>query len=425
MSDTREVVRKKYAMAITGRKGCCGAGSSCCDTGLSKATQTITGNLYAEHEVQGLPEDMITTSFGCGNPTALAELYPGEVVLDLGSGAGLDVLLSARRVGPHGKAYGLDMTDEMLEEALQNQKKSGITNVEFLKGHIEDIPLPDNSIDVIISNCVINLSADKDKVLKECFRVLKPSGRFAVSDIVLKKALPPKVQQDLMAWTGCIAGALCDFEYQTKLGNAGFEKIEVQVTRVYDFTDVGVDMFAHLSKEELLQLEGAVASAFIRARKPKVTAIKGIDYEIRKATGNDLTEILELLKRVGLPTAGVNNNISNFMVSTSRSNELLAVIGMEIAGANGLLRSLACDPNFCKQGIAAELVAAAVTAGREQGVKNLYLMTQSAEKYMRKFGFKTIERHDIPEDLLKQSELDSVCPTCSTCMSLALASQRF
>lgn len=422
MSDTiREVVREKYAKAITGRKSCCGGGaSSCCDTSLSEATKKIAGNLYSESEVQGLPEDMVATSFGCGNPTALAELFPGEIVLDLGSGAGLDVLLSAKRVSPHGKAYGLDMTDEMLEEARRNQKKSGITNVEFLKGHIENIPLQDNSVDVIISNCVINLSADKDMVLKECFRVLKPGGRFAVSDIVLKKALPLKVQQDLMSWAGCIAGALGDSEYQSKLGNAGFEKIEVQVTRVYDFTDVGTEMFAHLSKEELLQLEGAVASAFVRGRKPKVTAVKGMDYKIRKATGSDLREILELLKRVGLPIAGVDNNISDFLVGTSKTNELLAVIGMEIAGANGLLRSLACDPNFCKQGIAAELVAAAVTAAREQGIKNLYLMTQSAEKYMRKFGFKTIERQDIPEDLLKHSELNSACPACSTCMGLTL-----
>ncbi len=193
-----------------------------------------------------------------------------------------------------------------------------------------------------------------------------------------------------------------------------------QVTRIDDFSDVGTEMFAHLSKEDLLQLEGAVASAFIRGRKPKVIAAKGMDYKIRKATGSDLVEILELLNRMGLPTAGVDNNISNFLVSTSRSNGLLAVIGMEIAGANGLLRSLACDPNFCKQGIAAELVAGALTAAREQGIKNLYLMTQSAEKYMRKFGFKTVERQDIPEDLLKQSELNSACPTCSTCMSLGL-----
>lgn len=422
MSDTiREVVKNKYAKAIAGRKGCCGgAGSSCCDTSLSKATQKITGNLYSEAEVQGLPGDMVATSFGCGNPTALAELYPGEIVLDLGSGAGLDVLLSAKRVGPYGKAYGLDMTDEMLEEARQNQKKSGIANVEFLKGHIEDIPLPDSSVDVIISNCVINLSADKDKVLKECFRVLKPGGRVAVSDIVLKKALPLKVQQDLIAWAGCIAGALRDTEYQGKLANVGFENIEVQVTRVYDVTDVGVEMFSHLSKAELAQVEGAVVSAFIRAHKPKATAVKGVDYGLRQATADDLTKVQELLISRGLPTAGVENNIIHFLLATSKNNELLAVIGMERAGSNGLLRSLVTDPNFCKRGIAAELVRSAVAVARKHGVKRLYLMTQTAEKYMKRFGFKTIERQEIPEDLLKQSQLTAACPACSTCMSVEL-----
>ncbi|MBP2635189.1 MAG: family N-acetyltransferase [Firmicutes bacterium] len=420
MSDTiREVVRKKYAKAITGKKGCCG-GSSCCDTSLSKATQKITGNLYSESEVQGLPEDMIATSFGCGNPTALADLYSGETVLDLGSGAGLDVLLSARRVGPNGKAYGLDMTDEMLAEARQNQKKSGITNVEFLKGHIEDIPLPDNSIDVIISNCVINLSADKDKVLKECFRVLKPGGRIAVSDIVLKKPLPLNVQQDLIAWAGCIAGALKDTEYQDKLKDVGFENIEVQVTRVYDITDIGIEMFSHLSEVELAQAEGAVVSAFIRARKPKVIAVNGIDYEIRQATANDLTKVQELLTRAGLPTDGVDDNIKHFLVATTKNNKLLAVIGMEQAGAHGLLRSLICDPNFSKQGIANELVKAAIASAAKDGIKRLYLLTQTAERYMKRFGFQTIERQEIPGDLLKQSKLNTACPTCGTCMSLEL-----
>lgn len=191
-------------------------------------------------------------------------------MLDLGSGAGLDVLLSARRVGPGGKAYGLDMTEEMLAEARQNQKKSGIDNAEFLQGHIEAIPLPVNSVDVIISNCVINLSADKDKVLAECFRVLKPSGRLAVSDIILKKDLPMQLQQDLTAWAGCIAGALRDTEYEEKLKKAGFENIEVQVTRVYDFADSA--MFSQLSREEREGLAGAIVSAFIRARKPDTHA---------------------------------------------------------------------------------------------------------------------------------------------------------
>ncbi|SMC45041.1 arsenic resistance N-acetyltransferase ArsN2 [Sporomusa malonica] len=422
MSETiREVVRKKYANAITAKKGCCGgAGSrtSCCDTSLSKATQMITGNLYSETEVQGLSTDLVATSFGCGNPTALAELYAGEVVLDLGSGAGLDVLLSAKRVGPYGKAYGLDMTDEMLEEARQNQQKSGISNAEFLKGHIEDIPLPDNSVDVIISNCVINLSFDKDQVLQECFRVLKSGGRFAVSDIVLKKAIPSKLQQDLIAWAGCIAGALSDAEYQGKLQAAGFKNVEIQVTRVYDFADLHSELFSQLSKEELTQLQGAVVSAFIRARKPSITACKGVDYQIREATAADLSKVSQLIVSAGLPTAGVESSINNFLVASNKGNELLAVIGMERSGSYGLLRSLAVASSSRKQGIAAQLVTTALSKARSSGIKEVYLLTETAEKYLKQFGFNKVSRAEVPASLLNDSALNSICPACSTCMRL-------
>jgi arsenite methyltransferase len=268
LEDIREVVRQKYADAITKKTGCC-SGTQCCDDPFSKATDPITGNLYDWDEVAGLPKDVIANSFGCGNPTALAQLNPGEVVLDLGSGAGLDVLLSARRVGPTGKAYGLDMTDEMLKAARENQTKSGIMNAEFLKGHIEDIPLPDNTVDVIISNCVINLSGDKDKVMAEAFRVLKPGGKFAVSDIVLRKPLPNKVQRDLLAWAGCIAGALLEDDYKQNLASAGFEDIEVQVTRSYDIASAEAQaIVANLTEEERQQLNGAIVSAFVRAVKP-------------------------------------------------------------------------------------------------------------------------------------------------------------
>ncbi|SFH25526.1 Methyltransferase domain-containing protein [Desulfotomaculum arcticum] len=266
--DIREVVKHKYAQAITQKNSCCGSGSSCCG-GDPLEVDMITGNLYQAHEMDGLPRDLVATSFGCGNPTALTELHPGEVVLDLGSGAGLDVLLSARRVGPNGKAYGLDMTDEMLAEARANQKRTGLSNVEFLKGHIESIPLPENSVDVIISNCVINLSADKDRVLQEAFRVLKPGGRLAVSDIVLTRALPPNVQQDLLAWAGCIGGALQEQEYRDKLIAAGFNEVELQTTRVYDFSSQQAErILPGLSEAERKDSNGAVLSAFIRAKKP-------------------------------------------------------------------------------------------------------------------------------------------------------------
>lgn len=267
--DIREYVRKSYARAIATKSGCCGESSGCCCGGpVIDAGKIITGNLYTPEEVSGLPQDMVAASFGCGNPTALADLSQGETVLDLGSGAGLDVLLSARRVGPGGKVYGLDMTDEMLAEARSNLDKSGLKNVEFLKGHIEEIPLPDNSVDVIISNCVINLSSDKDRVLREAFRVLRPGGRFAVSDIVLTRPLPPKVRQDLTAWAGCVAGAMLEEEYRNKLADAGFTGVDVEITRVYDLTGQEADsLIPGLTDAEREDANGSLASAFIRARK--------------------------------------------------------------------------------------------------------------------------------------------------------------
>jgi arsenite methyltransferase len=266
----KEVVKEKYgeaALRVISGKGsaCCGSSpSSCCSTDM------ITGGLYDSLQKSELPEAAVLASLGCGNPTALAELKAGETVLDLGSGGGIDVLLSARRVGSGGKAYGLDMTDEMLALARQNQQKAGVENVEFLKGEIENIPLPENSVDVIISNCVINLSGDKDKVLREAFRVLKPGGRFAVSDVVTKGGIPPEIRQSVLLWVGCIAGALEENEYREKLAAAGFESIEVEPTRIYSardalsfLTDKGVDVESFGA-----QMDGKFMSAFIRARKP-------------------------------------------------------------------------------------------------------------------------------------------------------------
>lgn len=269
VEDIREIVRQKYAQAITQKSGCCDLPGCCGTDPLSQACQQITSDLYRKEEVEGLPQDLVAASFGCGNPTALAELRQGEVVLDLGSGAGLDVLLSARRVGPTGKAYGLDMTDEMLAAARAYQQKAGQDNVEFLKGHLEDIPLPDDTVDVVISNCVINLSADKDRVLREACRVLKPGGRFAVSDIVLTRPLPEKVQNDLAAWTGCVAGALTEQDYRDKLTAAGFTDIGIEVTRVYDLTDpLAASLLPAASDDERARLNGAIVSAFVRAKKP-------------------------------------------------------------------------------------------------------------------------------------------------------------
>ena len=274
-TDIKSVVKDRYAQAALSvakeaQSGCCGdtrGQSQCCDP--------ITSNLYDAGQTGELPEAAVLASLGCGNPTALAELKPGEIVLDLGSGGGIDVLLSAKRVGPTGKAYGLDMTDEMLALAQENKRKAGAQNAEFLRGEIENIPLPSNSVDVIISNCVINLSADKDQVLREAFRVLKPGGRFAVSDVVTKGEVPAEIRKSVLLWVGCVAGALQDEDYRVKLASAGFDSVDIEPTRVYRVEDAkdflqekGIDA-ASIAP----QVDGKFMSAFIRARKPLASAV--------------------------------------------------------------------------------------------------------------------------------------------------------
>ena len=268
MSDEslKQAVQEKYGRAAeeaqTGRPSCCGVGSTC---------DPITSNLYAGAETAGLPDAALAASLGCGNPTALADLRPGETVLDLGSGGGIDVLLSARRVGPAGKAYGLDMTDQMLALARENQRRAGVANVEFLKGEIENIPLPANSVDVIVSNCVINLSSDKDRVLAEAFRVLRPGGRFAVSDIVVRGGVPAEIKRMVELWVGCVAGALEEREYRSKLAAAGFEQIEVEPTHIFT-VEQGKELLERVGVEayQIAPLvDGKFMSAFVRARKPE------------------------------------------------------------------------------------------------------------------------------------------------------------
>ena len=275
--ELKEVVREKYGEAAQRVRA--GSGSSCCGASAccEGSVDPITSNLYGSDETNELPREAVLASLGCGNPTALAELKPGEIVLDLGSGADIDVLLSARRVGPAGKAYGLDMTDEMLALARENQRKAGVENVEFVKGEIENIPLPDNSVDVVISNCVINLSADKNRVLREAFRVLKPGGRFAVSDVVTRGEAPPEVRESMLLWVGCIAGALEEREYIGRLAKTGFESIELEPTCIYDIEDArqflsgeGIDVDAIAP-----QVERKFMSAFIRAVKPSGTECCG------------------------------------------------------------------------------------------------------------------------------------------------------
>ncbi|HWF39632.1 MAG TPA: arsenite methyltransferase [Candidatus Acidoferrales bacterium] len=266
--DVKEIVKEKYGQAAlrvqSGGSSCCGAAAaSCCD-------DPITSNLYDSQQASQIPEEALLASLGCGNPTALAKLNAGETVLDLGSGGGIDVLLSAKRVGPTGKAYGLDMTDEMLALANENKRKACAENVEFLKGEIENIPLPDNSVDVVISNCVINLSSDKAKVLREAYRVLKPGGRFAVSDVVTRGEILPEIRKSVLLWVGCVAGALDETDYRNKLESAGFENVEIEPTRTYRAADAreflasaGIDADAIAP-----QVDGKFFSAFVRATKP-------------------------------------------------------------------------------------------------------------------------------------------------------------
>src|ERR1700739_2068336 len=273
-ASVQEQVKAKYGSAARAVAQS-GSVQACCDPGL-RCCDPITTNLYSTDQTGILPEKAIRASLGCGNPTALIDLRPGEIVLDLGSGGGIDVLLSAKRVGPTGKAYGLDMTDDMLALARENQRQAGVTNAEFLKGEIENIPLPDNSVDVIISNCVINLSADKDRVLREAFRVLKPGGRFAVSDVVVRGSVPKEVRKSMLLWVGCIAGALEETEYIGKLAKAGFEQIEVEPTRVYKIEDAREFLSsAGVNVDELsTQVDEKFMSAFVRAVKPANTTAK-------------------------------------------------------------------------------------------------------------------------------------------------------
>ena len=283
MSRIKEIVQEKYGEAAkrvrtgSGLPSDCCSKTSCCEGEASASCDPITSDLYDSTEAGELPEKAVAASLGCGNPTALAELKPGETVLDLGSGGGIDVLLSAKRVGPAGKAYGLDMTDEMLALAEENKRKSGLTNVEFLKGEIENIPLPENSVDVIISNCVINLSGDKDRVMREAFRVLKPGGRFAVSDVVVRGEVPVEVRKSMELWVGCIAGALEEMDYVKLLAKAGFDAIDIELTRVYNIEDarqfltgegLDVDAIAPLVQDKFM-------SAFVRAKKPEACCAPG------------------------------------------------------------------------------------------------------------------------------------------------------
>ena len=442
-------VQEKYGAAAsrvaTGdvSGSCCGS-SGCCGA-TTDAWDPITSDLYNEGQTAGIPAEALLASLGCGNPTALAQLNPGETVLDLGSGGGIDVLLSAKRVGPTGKAYGLDMTDEMLALANANKRKAGAENVEFLRGEIEQIPLPDNTVDVIISNCVINLSADKKRVIAEAYRVLKPGGRLAVSDVVVRGEVPPPVRRNMELWIGCVAGALGEQEFLTLLRDAGFENPSIEPTRFYSAEDALAFLAGSgLDAESFArEIDGKFFSGFVRATKPLLDAetssccgpdccdtkdetpiamtrksTQNITY--RSAEAGDRAAVHDLLKDLGLPIVGVPDDLRNFVVAT-RDGDVIGVTGLELADSNAvLLRSVGVHPAHRNNGVARRLVALAIEDARSMKVRSVYLLTPSAEKYFARWGFVESARSDIPAALAATSEFQGACSESTMLMKLDL-----
>ncbi len=441
--DVKAVVRERYREAalrageVAGVQSCCGGPvAACCAGGAVTAPNPITRDLYDATTTSSLPEAAVLASLGCGNPTALADLGAGEVVLDLGSGGGIDVLLSARRVGPAGKVYGLDMTDEMLDLARRNAAAAGALpggavasgaggevgewgggSVEFLKGEMESIPLPDESVDVVISNCVINLSVDKRRVLGEVFRVLKPGGRLAVADVVVRGEVPPEVRRSMELWVGCVAGALEEREFESLLREVGFEAPSVEPTRIYDpeearavVLDAGLDPDAFTAA-----VEGRFMAAFIRARKG------GLEVSYRVAEPGDLAAVEGLLRRCQLPTEGVAEALGGFVVAES-GTRVVGVAGLEVHGEDGVLRSVAVDPTARSSGIGGALTARVLAAAREAGLDRIYLLTTTAAEYFPRWGFRRIARADASTAVQDSVEFSAVCPASAVVMVLDLAS---
>ncbi len=407
----KEAVRARYGAAAVNaenRIGCCGGGSC----------SPISSDLYLDEQTGQLPELAVLASLGCGNPTALAELRSGETVLDLGSGGGIDVLLSARRVGSTGKAYGLDMTDEMLALARENARRAGVSNVEFLKGDIESIPLPDASVDVIISNCVINLAADKSRVLREAFRVLRPGGRFAVSDIVVLGPVPEDVRRSAELWMGCIAGALEATEFERLLGEAGFIEAAVEPTRVYRVADVGPDLLASGVDLEAVGplVDGKFAAAFVRGRKPRAAEC----LTLRSATAADRGAVELLLTGAGLPLDGVPADLAHFTVAVHPADGVVGVAGLELYEHTALLRSVAVAPSWRRSGVGHLLVDAALAEATRCGCRDVYLLTTTAADYFPRHGFACVSRNEVPSGLQASAEFRGACPSSATCMRRSL-----
>ncbi len=425
--DIKQRVKVKYGQAALQVTG---GGSSCCGGATpSQAVNPITADLYGADEQAWLPERALGASLGCGNPVARADLKPGEVVLDLGSGGGIDVLLSARRVGPTGKAYGLDMTGEMLVLARENQAKAGVGNAEFLEGEIERMPLPDASVDVIISNCVINLSADKPRVFAEAFRVLRPGGRLAVHDIVVAGPVSELIRRSAEAWTGCLAGALDEAEYRALLVQAGFEMVELEPTRIYRAVDLRAFLESHPSLREALagqsgssldgllaEADGKYRSAFIRAVKPGRPEA-GPEPEIVRAEPRDQASVLALLAEASLPREGVAEHFQHFLVARA-GGRVVGAVGIEPYGRSALLRSLVVAPRHRAQGLGRALTQRLLQEARLQGIKQVFLLTETAAQFFSSFGFKRIPRGEADPAVRASQEFQSCCPQSAVCMRL-------
>jgi arsenite methyltransferase len=422
--EVREQVREHYATRVQATSSCCGpaSDSSCCTSSAIdlEATGYWGSALYSADELAQAPDEVATVSYGCGNPTALAALRPGEIVLDLGSGGGLDCFLAARKVGDQGYVYGVDMTDEMLDLARRNTAKAGAKNVEFRKGTIETLPLADESVDVIISNCVVNLSPDKGQVLREAFRVLRPGGRLAISDVVIDGDLDdlPVSEAQIrraLSWAGCIAGALTIDQFKHNLAEAGFDQIDVQIQQHYSLDALGV---APETVTQLLPLAEAEALAR-RFTSSIISAYKPAPISLNDGTREDLAAVENLLRRCKLPTDGVADWVDTLIIARSGPH-VIGSTALELYGEAALLRSVAVYPSLRGTGVGHQLMTAALAKARQVGVRDLYLLTTTAGDFFPRFGFHPITRDEAPVSVKQSAEFTSLCPDSALVMHLAL-----
>lgn len=422
--EVREQVRDHYAARVRSQSACCGPtpSTSCCSSAAIELEPSNTWGaaLYSADELTQAPDEAANVSYGCGNPTALAALRSGEIVLDLGSGGGLDCFLAARKVGKHGYVYGVDMTDEMLDLARRNAAKGALTNVEFHKGTIEALPLADESVDVIISNCVVNLSPAKEQVLQEAFRVLRPGGRLAISDVVIDGGLADlpvseaQVRQAL-SWAGCIAGALTTDQFNAYLAAAGFAQIDVQIQQRYTLDALGVDPATVIQLLPLAAAESLArrfTSSLIAARKPAPVTINA-------GTTADLAAVENLLERSDLPTAGLVTCVDNLLVARSGAH-IMGSAALERYGEAALLRSVAVYPTLRGAGVGHQLLEAVLAKAQQRGVRDLYLLTTTAGDFFARVGFQPISRGAVPASVKAAAEFTSLCPDSALVMHLAV-----